>query len=177
MFQRQPWIICFFSEFHSYFHCRTTGGTCISGQNTCTFCTFFVQPFFQLSIKNTARLYMIVGLCPFTVTGELCPTTVCTVHRIFCRGITFDFRCRTLPKQAVCRIPTGSVFILSQILESQVMTVDIYYVKQQSACPGINRTTESQRFVRITLYKSIGTGCAISGSKVMNTLFRIAALK
>ena len=86
---------------------------------------------------------MIIGLCPFTVTGELCPTTVCTVHCIFCRSITFDFRCGTLPKQAVCRIPTGSVFILSQILESQVMTVDIYYIEQQSTCPCIDRAAES----------------------------------
>ena len=32
----------------------------------------------------------------------MCIRDRCTVHRIFCRGITFDFRCGTLPKQTVC---------------------------------------------------------------------------
>ena len=136
-------MISLFSQFHSHFNCRATGCTCISRQDTCTFCTFFIQSFFQLGIKDTARLYVIVGLFPFTVTGELRPTAVCTVHRILCRSITFDFCCGTLPEQAICRIPTGSIFILSQILKSQVMTVDIYYIEQQSTCPGINRAAES----------------------------------
>ena len=177
MFQRQTWLISFFGKFHRHLYSRTARCTCISRQNTGTFSTFLLQTLFQLGIKDATRLHMIIRFRPFTVAGELCPTPIRAVFRIFCRSITLYLSGCTLPEQTIRRIPTCSILILSQILKCKIMTVDINHIKQQSARPRINRSAESQRFIRIALHKGIGPGSTISGSKVMNALLRITTLK
>ena len=130
VFQCQAGIVSLFGQFHSNFNGRTAGGACIPWQDTGTFCTFLLQTILQLSIENASGLHMIVWLCPFAVTGELCPTSVRTVHGIFCRSITLYFGSGTLPEQTICCIPSRSVLVLSQILETQIMPVYINHVKQ-----------------------------------------------
>ena len=44
---------------------------------------------------------MIIRFRPFTVTGELCPTPIRAVFRIFCRSITLYLSGCTLPEKTI----------------------------------------------------------------------------
>ncbi len=120
---------------------------------------------------------MFVHLFKGTVALKLSPATVCHIRCIVPRLITVYSRCRTLPQRTVSRIPAGTVFVQFQVAEEQIITVYVYTVKEQTACPGRDAAAESQRLLALTLYESVRTRSTESRCEVIDTLFRIAALK
>ena len=134
------------------------------------------QAFFQLGIKQTPRLDMIIAVFPIAVAGKFRPGTERPVHGCG-RSKTFHIGGRALPKNTVGGIPARSLIVLAQVGVTQGISFDVYNIKQYARRPTANRTAETVRQIGMTFNKSIGSGSTVTQREIMITVFRIQALK